>query len=183
MTELIYGWMKNLAYFFIFMTAVLNCLPDNRYRKYVRFFLGLLLIIILSKPLTKLLNLDQILEESVSRGLLDTEVEGMEDRISLDGQQEQYLIQGYEAEVANQVRSFLRERGITPVDTSVELREADLSVEKISLTVELNTDDILYQSEVETEKEALKSKMEGIKKELSEVYQLELDHIDVAIQG
>ena len=71
MTELIYGWMKNLAYFFIFMTAVLNCLPDNRYRKYVRFFLGLLLIIILSKPLTKLLNLDQILEESVSRGLLD----------------------------------------------------------------------------------------------------------------
>ena len=58
-----------------------------------------------------------------------------------------------------------------------------MSVEKISLTVELNTDDILYQSEVETEKEALKSKMEGIKKELSEVYQLELDHIDVAIQG
>ena len=81
------------------------------------------------------------------------------------------------------MRSFLRERGITPVDTSVELREADLSVEKISLTVELNTDDILYQSEVETEKEALKSKMEEIKKELSEVYQLELDHIDVAIQG
>lgn len=69
------------------------------------------------------------------------------------------------------------------MDTSVELREADLSVEKISLTVELNTDDILYQSEVETEKEALKSKMEEIKKELSEVYQLELDHIDVAIQG
>ena len=62
MTELIYGWMKNLAYFFIFMTAVLNCMPDNRYRKYVRFFLGLLLIIILSKPLTKLLNLDQILD-------------------------------------------------------------------------------------------------------------------------
>ena len=44
MTEMIYGWMKNLAFFFIFMTAVLNCLPDNRYRKYVRFFLGMLVI-------------------------------------------------------------------------------------------------------------------------------------------
>ena len=40
MTEWIYGWMKGLAFFFIFMTAVLNCLPDQKYRKYVRFFSG-----------------------------------------------------------------------------------------------------------------------------------------------
>ena len=122
MTELIYGWIKNLAYFFIFMTAVLNCLPDNRYRKYVRFFLGMLLIIILCKPLTEFLKLDQVLETSVSRGLLDVEAEGMEDRMKLEGQQEQYLIQGYEAEIADQVRRFLLERGVTPVETSVTLR-------------------------------------------------------------
>ena len=183
MTELIYGWMKNLAYFFIFMTAILNCLPDNRYRKYVRFFLGVLLIIVLSKPLTEFLKLDQILEDSVSRGLLNVEVEGMEDRISLDGQQEKYLVHGYEAEIANQISTFLRERGITPVDTVVELETADMSVRRIQMTVSLNTEEILYRSETEKKERELKSKMENVKKELSEVYQIKIDHIDVAIQG
>ena len=41
MTGEIYGWMRGLAFFFIFMTAVLNCLPDQKYRRYVRFFLGM----------------------------------------------------------------------------------------------------------------------------------------------
>ena len=182
MTELIYGWMKNLAYFFIFMTAVLNCLPDNRYRKYVRFFLGMLLIIILCKPLTEFLKLDQILETSVSRGLLDVEVEGMEDRMKLEGQQEQYLIQGYEAEVADQVRRFLLERGVTPVETSVTLRAEDMSVERIHLTVAFDLEEILYQSEVEDRRKELESRIEEIKKELSEVYQMEVEHIDAAIQ-
>ena len=50
MTEWIYGWMKGLAFFFIFMTAVLNCLPDQKYRKYVRFFLGMLLLILMTRP-------------------------------------------------------------------------------------------------------------------------------------
>lgn len=45
MKEELYLWIRNLAVFYIFFTAVLNLIPDQKYEKYVRFFMGLLLIL------------------------------------------------------------------------------------------------------------------------------------------
>ena len=42
MKEELYLWIRNLAVFYIFFTAVLNLIPDQKYEKYVRFFMGLL---------------------------------------------------------------------------------------------------------------------------------------------
>ena len=75
MTGEIYGWMRGLAFFFIFMTAVLNCLPDQKYRRYVRFFLGMLLLVLMARPLLSLFHLDEILSRSVSRGMLEAGAE------------------------------------------------------------------------------------------------------------
>ena len=43
MIQLVYRWMQNLAVYMILVTAFLQALPENSYRKYVRFFCGLLL--------------------------------------------------------------------------------------------------------------------------------------------
>ena len=50
MKEELYLWIRNLAVFYIFFTAVLNLIPDQKYEKYVRFFMGLLLIFMMSTP-------------------------------------------------------------------------------------------------------------------------------------
>ncbi len=117
--ELIYGWMKNLAFFFIFMTAVLNCLPDNRYRKYVRFFLGMLVIIILARPLTEFLHLDEILEGCVSRGMLETE--GGEDwgtGLGWRACRRNICFRGMKRRLRTRCVRFLREDGeLPPVET------------------------------------------------------------------
>ena len=187
MTEMIYGWMKNLACFFIFMTAVLNCLPESKYRKYVRFFLGMLVIIVLGGPLTELLHLDQALADAVSRGLLEGDAEGLEDRMELGGfqedVQEEYLLRGYEAEIESQIEAYLRERGVVPEQTEVRLDGTDMTVEEIRLSVSADTEGLLYQSEADERKRALKEEAEAVKKELSEVYQVDAEHIDVTIQG
>ena len=41
MIQLVYRWMQNLAVYMILVTAFLQALPENSYRKYVRFFCGL----------------------------------------------------------------------------------------------------------------------------------------------
>ena len=38
MKEELYLWIRNLAVFYIFFTAVLNLIPDRQYEKYVRFY-------------------------------------------------------------------------------------------------------------------------------------------------
>ena len=45
MKEEIYVWMKNLAVFYILFTAVLYLVPDLKYQRYIRSFMGLLIII------------------------------------------------------------------------------------------------------------------------------------------
>ena len=56
MKEELYLWIRNLAVFYIFFTAVLNLIPDQKYEKYVRFFMGLLLIFMMSTPIFSILG-------------------------------------------------------------------------------------------------------------------------------
>ena len=48
--------MKNLAVFYILFTAFLHLIPDKKYEKYVRLFMGLMLICMMSTPLVSLLG-------------------------------------------------------------------------------------------------------------------------------
>ena len=50
MREEIYRWMKSLAVFYLFFTAVFQLVPDRKYERYVRSFMGLLLIYMLCTP-------------------------------------------------------------------------------------------------------------------------------------
>lgn len=53
MLDMVYSWMKNTAFYLVIMTAVLELLPGNTYKKYVRFFTGLVLILIVLSPVLK----------------------------------------------------------------------------------------------------------------------------------
>ena len=54
--EAVYGWVRNLVCFYIFITAILHLLPKESYRKYIRFFTGLLLVILVLTPIFSLLG-------------------------------------------------------------------------------------------------------------------------------
>ena len=47
MKEAFYQWVKTLAVFYILFSAVLHLIPDPKYERYIRSFMGLLLIYIL----------------------------------------------------------------------------------------------------------------------------------------
>ena len=50
MKEEIYRWVKTIAFFYIVFSAVLHLVPDVKYERYIRSFMGILLIYILSIP-------------------------------------------------------------------------------------------------------------------------------------
>ena len=56
MIQLVYRWMQNLAVYMLLVTAFLQALPENSYRKYVRFFCGLLLTVLLAQPVLDLMG-------------------------------------------------------------------------------------------------------------------------------
>lgn len=53
----LYQWIENLAYCLILMTAVQHILPGDSYRKYIRFFSGLIMVLLLITPILDLFGM------------------------------------------------------------------------------------------------------------------------------
>lgn len=57
MLEFCYEWLENISYYFVLTAVVIHLLPGDNYRKYVRFYLGLVLISIILGPLWNIKNM------------------------------------------------------------------------------------------------------------------------------
>ena len=55
----LYEWLKDISYYLILVTSVLYVLPSNSYRKYIRFFTGLVLILLLLNPILSLFGMKE----------------------------------------------------------------------------------------------------------------------------
>ncbi|HJD41586.1 MAG TPA: stage III sporulation protein AF [Candidatus Mediterraneibacter quadrami] len=52
--DMIGAWIRDIAVFLIVSAAVLHAVPGKSYRKYIRFFTGLILILLLAEPVLEL---------------------------------------------------------------------------------------------------------------------------------
>lgn len=59
MTEQIYDWIQNITIYLIVMSAVMHVIPGREYVKYVRFFSGIVLILLLFEPVLKIMGMEQ----------------------------------------------------------------------------------------------------------------------------
>lgn len=127
MKEEIYVWMKNLAVFYILFTAVLYLVPDLKYQRYIRSFMGLLIIYMLCVPVFGLLGKGEELTEK----FFYTFQQEMQEMKKLESEELQYffLNEGYEQEAAGEIADFLQKSGINPVNTAVHIEGKQLFVE------------------------------------------------------
>ena len=51
-----YEWLRNLAFYMVLVTAVLQLIPNRSYEKYIRFFCGLILVILLLTPVMRVID-------------------------------------------------------------------------------------------------------------------------------
>lgn len=63
MVESIYTWMQNIVFYLVIVTAVLEVLPGGNYQKYIRFFTGLVLMVLLLTPILNLAGVKEIFTE------------------------------------------------------------------------------------------------------------------------
>lgn len=59
MFQYLYEWMANAAFYLVIFTAVLQLLPNETYQKYVRFFTGLIMILLILTPVLKVLGMER----------------------------------------------------------------------------------------------------------------------------
>ena len=62
--EVLYEWVWNVAVYLLLVTAVTNVLPGDTYRKYLKFFTGVCLVIVMTQPLFSLFGMEEQLENA-----------------------------------------------------------------------------------------------------------------------
>lgn len=107
MTEML-EWVKQMIFLGIFLTLLLQLLPANAYRKYVRFFAGMVFVVTILNPLFSVLgqkNVEQRMErEFVREDILQSR---QLDFSNMERQQKTY----YERQVKEVVEQMVTELG------------------------------------------------------------------------
>lgn len=53
----IYEWLKNLTTYTLLVAIIMQLIPNEEYRKYIRFFCGMVLIVMLMTPFLQLFGM------------------------------------------------------------------------------------------------------------------------------
>ncbi|MBR3833623.1 MAG: stage III sporulation protein AF [Lachnospiraceae bacterium] len=56
---MLFGWMKSLIIYLIFAGVIINLSSSGSYKKYIKFYTGVVAIIILIKPISYIFNFDE----------------------------------------------------------------------------------------------------------------------------
>lgn len=82
MFDYLYEWLKNLAFYMILLTAVIRVLPNNQYQKYIRFFAGLILVVLLMTPVLKLTGMKDSFSKLYKSAAYEQEAKEIEEAAS-----------------------------------------------------------------------------------------------------
>lgn len=117
----LYEWIRNLVGFLVFMSMILNLLPDRSYEKYIRLFAGTVLILLVFGPLTKDGELEMQMARVFERITFQNDVSllrrEMED---LDGRQTHRLIEAYMEIAEENVRRLVLEQDLECRSVNIE---------------------------------------------------------------
>ena len=73
MLSYIYEWMKNIACYLVIVVAILHIIPGESYKRYIRFFVGMILILMLSGPILKLWGMSEFPKEEYEKRIQEIE--------------------------------------------------------------------------------------------------------------
>lgn len=78
MFSYLYEWIMNISFYMVMVTAVMHVIPNSGYKRYIRFFTGLVLVVMLSDPFLKLLGTGNLWQNLYDSPVYREQVEKME---------------------------------------------------------------------------------------------------------
>lgn len=74
----LYEWIRNVAFYLVIITAIIQILPNDTYKKYIHFFTGLVLILLLMTPILKILGMENLSDPLWKKERLKLKLEKIE---------------------------------------------------------------------------------------------------------
>lgn len=186
----VYDWIKDIIYYLILMSLVFQLLPNENYRKYIKLFSGILLVIIVLKPL-KIFVKDSSLEyvkaafQQYNYGQQDIKSQ-VEDFKKVQEEVSKEYISG---QLKEQIQKLVEEKGYYVESAEVKMQDEEevlcinlLKEESAGTGITIEAVKIRNeQGQVDEGKES--EELKEIKKEIAEYYQVEESAVQIQLGG
>lgn len=110
MMDSVFEWVKSIVFYLLLLTVVGHLIPGQKYEKYLRLFTGMLLMILVMKPVLTLFSIDEKLDISVIEQI---EQFAGKDYATMDEKDKQVLMtiqeEQMEKEYKKQVEAFAKQ--------------------------------------------------------------------------
>ena len=138
--EFFCGWIKNIAFFLVMVTAVIQLIPDNSYRKYIRFFMGLVLALTLLRPVLRMLGKEDAFRDGIAYEAFRQDMEEAQfDLGYLEETEQEMYRRHYERALEQQFMADAEEKQLEIRAVGVSMDEA-FEVERVTIREELPGD-------------------------------------------
>lgn len=135
--EEVYGWIRNLTGFFLFMSVIDNLLPGKKYGKYVRFFSGMVLILLVLQPLTGSLRVEDKIAQYYESFVFRYQADDLKQEIlGVETQRLAQVIEQYEHAVEQDVSQMAVDTGFAVEDCRVDI-EGDEGAERFGMVTDI----------------------------------------------
>lgn len=143
---MLFGWMKSLIFYLLLATIVTHMAPSNQYKQYIRYFIGLVVIVLLASPLKFLFDFGS---GDLQELLYEIEhVEGQESVVGVGGSITDYYGMGVREGLKKELGSYPVEYVAIITDTDGTLLQCTIYVNGASATVEMEKEIKKYISDV-----------------------------------
>lgn len=167
MRDYILEFARNIIYYMMLVTVIMQLLPESTNKKYVKLYSGLVFILVFFTPLMDLTGKAQEIDVKSMFASYEQEVQDMLDSAELyqEAQKEQVLTEYY---------------GIIETDVAGRLDKYGMKVEHVITEIELDSDSEEYGNIISMTVECEESshlRSETIKEELALAYDIPVEQI------
>lgn len=190
--EEIISYAKSILFFLLFVNLIMQLLKGSSYEKFVRPVCGMLLVILIVKPVLSLFGMEEQLlfaaEQKISFLFSESEAEFV---MPEGAGYELSVLEAYEEELTGQLGELLLEEGISLISADFSLSAEENTFGEIrGITVEAGTE-TQHRARIEVEpivfgeesvEEGMSAEEIRIKDKLANFYNLERENIYVSIK-
>lgn len=207
----IYDLVRSIVIYLILVTIIMNLVGKSSYRKYISIFTGMVLIIIVARPLLNLFNLADTFNYYFDSNLFKIEAKDMSDElISADEAGKQAIISEYQKAVKNQVKICLERNKLyaSSIEIETNMQEESMSFGNVEAIVivaaftreeseeeeaKIVVDKIMINEDIKIDKNGRKKQntrqetgayekvKKKIKEELAYEFQISIEQIQITI--
>ena len=162
------GWVKNVICALCLIQLAEQILPDDHYKKYIRFFCGLLFLILLLTPLTDRAGLTTFFEKQWRTALLSESWDSLQmEQENLDDLRSRTISEAYKKEIERQITELASGEGMEAVSVQVQpAKENAAEIQKVTI-----------RTHASGSSENVQQMQEQIRQQLFDIYKIEKEKV------